>query len=117
MFIFFKYAITALLVVVISEVAKKSGQIGALVASLPLVTVLTLIWLHVEKAPTEKLHAHAYYTFWYVVPTLPMFLLMPWLFDQGWSFWPNLLVNLVMTGLLILGFAWVLKNFGIHLLP
>ena len=112
-----KYLITALLVVVISEVAKHSGKIGALIASLPLVTVLTLIWLYVDKAPTEKLHSHAYYTFWYVIPTLPMFLVMPWLFDQGWSFWPNLLVNIAMTLVLFAIFAAIMKNFGVDLLP
>ncbi len=117
MYLIFKYAVTALLIVVISEVAKRSGKMGALIASLPMVTILTLIWLYVEKQPTEKLHAHAYYTFWYVIPTLPMFLLMPWLFDQGWTFWPNLAVNLVVTVVFFVLFALVLKNFGIDLLP
>jgi len=112
-----KYLITAFLIVVISEVSKHSGKLGALVASLPMVTVLTLIWLYIDKAPTEKLHAHAYYTFWYVIPTLPMFLVMPFLFDQGWSFWPNLLVNILMTMSLFAIFAYVMKNFGVNLLP
>ncbi len=70
-----KYLITAGMVVLISELAKKSDRIGALVASLPLVTILTLIWLFVEGQSETKISNHAYYTFWYVIPTLPMFIL------------------------------------------
>jgi hypothetical protein len=69
-----KYAITALLVVLISEVAKRSDKLGALIAALPMVTVLAMIWLYLEGQPAEKISNHALYTFWYVLPTLPMFL-------------------------------------------
>ena len=69
-----KYLITAAVVVAVSEVAKRSDRLGALIASLPLVTLLALTWLYIEKQPAEKIANHAWYTFWYVVPTLPMFL-------------------------------------------
>jgi hypothetical protein len=72
-----KYLITAVVVVLVSELAKRSDKLGALVAALPMVTILTLIWLHVEKQPATKVANHAWYTFWYVVPTLPMFLVFP----------------------------------------
>ena len=62
-----------LLEAMVSEIASHSGSLGAL----PLVTVLTLIWLHVEGAPRDKIVEHARYTFWYVLPTLPIFLLFP----------------------------------------
>src|SRR4051812_37131268 len=77
-----KYLITAALVVLISEFAKRSDKLGALVAALPMVTILTLIWLHVEKQPVAKVANHAWYTFWYVVPTLPMFLVFPALLER-----------------------------------
>ena len=64
-----KHAITAALVVLISEVAKRSDKLGALIAALPLVTVLAMIWLYVEQQPPEKISNHAWYTFWYVLPT------------------------------------------------
>lgn len=80
--IILKYLTTAGLVVLISEVAKRSDKLGALIAALPMVTVLTLIWLAVEKAPQEKIANHAYLTFWYVLPTLPMFLAFPWLMTR-----------------------------------
>ena len=54
-----KYLITAAMVVLISEVAKRSDKLGGLIAALPLVTVLTLVWLYVENQPTEKIANHA----------------------------------------------------------
>lgn len=77
--IIFKYLLTAGMIVIISEIAKKSDRLGGLIAALPLVTVLTLIWLYIENQPNEKIANHAYYTFWYVLPTLPMFLVFPYL--------------------------------------
>ena len=58
-----KYLITAFVVVLVSEFAKRSDKLGALLAALPLVTVLTLIWLHIEKQPESKVANHAWYTF------------------------------------------------------
>ena len=74
----FKYAVTSFLVVLISEVAKRSDKLGGLIAALPLVTVLVLFWLYFEKQSVEKIANHAWYTFWYVIPTLPMFLIFPY---------------------------------------
>lgn len=110
-----KYAITAALVVLVSEVAKRSDKLGGLVAALPLVTVLTLIWLHVEQQPAAKLANHAWYTFWYVIPTLPMFLLFPVLLARI-GFWPTLLACVIITLLCFGVFALVLQRFGIELL-
>jgi F0F1-type ATP synthase assembly protein I len=110
-----KYLITAGLVVAVSEFAKRSDKLGALIASLPLVTVLTLIWLHVEKQPADKLANHAWYTFWYVVPTLPMFLAFPALLAR-WGFWPALGICVVLTIACFALFALLVKRFGIVLL-
>lgn len=115
MYIFVKYLITAGLVVMISEIAKRSDRLGAVVASLPWVTVLTLIWLYVERQPDKKITNHAFYTFWYVIPTLPMFLVFPWLMPRL-GFWPSLGVCVVVTALSFVGFAFMLKRFGIELM-
>jgi uncharacterized membrane protein (GlpM family) len=69
-----KFLLTAAVVVLVSEVAKRSDKLGGFLAALPLITLLTLIWLYVERQPPEKIANHAWYTFWYVLPTLPMFL-------------------------------------------
>jgi hypothetical protein len=110
-----KYLVTAAIVVIVSEVAKRSDRMGALLASLPLVTLLVLIWLHVEKQPSEKIANHAWYTFWYVVPTLPMFLAFPRLFNR-YGFWPALAMCVVLTIASFGVFALIVKPFGIKLL-
>jgi hypothetical protein len=110
-----KYLITAAIVVAVSELAKRSDRLGALLASLPLVTLLTLIWLYVEKQSTEKIANHAWYTFWYVVPTLPMFLAFPWLLGR-FGFWPALALSAVFTIVCFGLFALAVKAFGIRLL-
>lgn len=110
-----KYLITASVVVLVSEIAKRSDKLGGLIAALPMVTVLTLIWLHVEQQPVSKIANHAYYTFWYVLPTLPMFLLFPYLLPKL-GFVVTLASCLLFTMILFLGFALMMKKFGIALL-
>lgn len=111
-----KYLVTAAVVVLVSELARRSDRAGALMASLPLVTVLTLIWLYVEKQPSEKLANHAWYTFWYVLPTLPMFLAFPLLLSRL-GFWPAMVASAVLTVALFGALAFVLGRHGIELLP
>ncbi|MDX1587984.1 MAG: DUF3147 family protein [Oleiphilaceae bacterium] len=110
-----KYLITAAIIVLVSEVAKRSEKLGALIVALPLVTVLALIWMHIEQQPQARLASHAWYTFWYVLPTLPMFLLFPTLLPRL-GFWLTLLASAAITVAGFLLFALVVKRFGIELL-
>jgi uncharacterized membrane protein (GlpM family) len=110
-----KYLVTAGVVVLVSELAKRSDKLGGLVAALPLVTVLTLIWLYVEQQPMSKIANHAWYTFWYVIPTLPMFLAFPLLLPRI-GFWPTLLACVVITMVCFGLFALAVRRFGIELL-
>ncbi|MDH4095044.1 MAG: DUF3147 family protein [Betaproteobacteria bacterium] len=110
-----KYAVTAAIVVLVSEVARRSDRLGGLIAALPLVTVLALIWLHVERQPEQKLASHAWYTFWYVIPTLPMFLAFPVLLPR-WGFWPALAACALLTIVCFALFALLVRRFGIELL-
>ncbi|MTD33050.1 DUF3147 family protein [Paludibacterium denitrificans] len=110
-----KYLLTAAVVVLVSEFAKRSDKLGGFIAALPLVTFLALIWLYVEKQPPEKIANHAWYTFWYVLPTLPMFLAFPALLPRI-GFWPTLLASVVITVVCFGVFALVVRRFGIELL-
>lgn len=110
-----KYFLTAAVVVLVSEAAKCSDKLGGLIAALPMVTVLTLIWLYVEKQPMEKIANHARYTFWYVVPTLPMFLAFPVLLPRL-GFWPTLLACVLITVVCFGFFALAVRRLGIELL-
>lgn len=110
-----KYLITAAMVVLVSELAKRSDKVGGLVAALPLVTVLTLIWLYLENQSQTKIANHAWYTFWYVIPTLPMFLAFPMLLPRL-GFWLTLLACVcISTGCFVV-FAWILRRYGIELM-
>lgn len=110
-----KYLLTAALVVLVSEVAKRSDKFGALIAALPLVSVLALIWLYMEHQPEQKIADQARYTFWYVVPTLPMFLAFPALLPRI-GFWPTLLASAALTIVCFGLLALFVRRFGIELL-
>ncbi len=116
LWIIFKYLLTAAVVVVVSEAARRNDRLGGLLAALPLVTFLTLIWLYVEKQPQGKIANHAWYTFWYVVPTLPMFLAFPLLLPRL-GFWFTLLACTGITVICFVLFALLVRQFGIQLLP
>ncbi|AOA57897.1 DUF3147 family protein [Acinetobacter larvae] len=110
-----KYAITAAMVILISEVAKRSDRLGGLLAALPLVTVFVLIWMKLEGQSSEKIANHAWYTFWYVVPTLPMFLIFPLLYDRC-GFWVALVACCAITVIIFLLWAKLLQGFGVYLI-
>lgn len=111
-----KYLLTAGIVVLVSEAAKRSDRLGGFIAALPLVTILALIWLYVEHQGEAKIANHAWYTFWYVIPTLPMFLVFPFLLPRI-GFWPTLLVSVLITVASFAIFALLVRRIGIELLP
>lgn len=117
--IYLKYLITAAIVVAVSEFAKRSDKLGALVSALPMVTILVMIWLFVEiksAEQTAKIANHAFYTFWYVIPTLPMFLVMSSMLKKGAGFWLSLGVYVVGTLVLFLLLHVILRRFGMGLI-
>ena len=110
-----KYALTAGMVILISEVAKRSDRLGGLIAALPIVTILVLIWMKLENQDPQKISNHAWYTFWYVIPTLPMFLIFPYVIKH-YGFWSAMVVSILITVLSFVVFANITKKFGIHLM-
>lgn len=107
-----KTMISALLIVAVSETAKRSPAFAALVASLPLVSILAMIWLWRDTADSERMASHVEATFWYVLPSLPMFLLIPRMMRTGVGFWPALLAGMALTVCLYLLTTWLLSRFG-----
>jgi hypothetical protein len=114
-----KYAITAALVVLVNEVVIRYSKewLGSLIASLPLVSVITFFWIYYGIAEpaerTSKLANHSTGVFWFVLPSLPMFLLFPFLLKKGITFWPAMLLCCAMTMLLYYGMVLALKKFGV----
>ena len=110
-----KAALSGLIVMLVSEVAKRSPAFGALIVSLPLLSILAMIWLWRDTGDTARIADHAQATFWYVLPSLPMFLVLPALLRQGITFWPALAVSCLLTTLLYFLMVWALGHFGIRL--
>ncbi len=110
-----KAALSALIIVAISEIAKRSPAAGALVASLPLVSILGMIWLWRDTHDPAHMAAHVGATFWYVLPSLPMFLLVPALLRNGLGFWASLLAGCALTVALYLCMIWIGPRFGLRL--
>lgn len=110
-----KAAISGIIVAIVSEVAKRYPGFGALIASLPLVSVLGMIWLWHDKPDVPNMAAHVQATFWFVLPSLPMFLLMPWLLRSGMSFWAALAIGCALTIVLYLLMTWAGPKFGLRL--
>lgn len=110
-----KTLLSALIIALISEIARRSPGFAALVASLPLVSILGMIWLWRDTSDTAKIAQHSEATFWYVLPSMPMFLVLPWLLRSGWGFWPSLLAGSVLTILLYFLLLWLAPRFNLPL--
>jgi len=110
-----KAALSGLIVAAVSTIAKRYPGFGALVASLPLVSVLGMIWLWHDKPDAENMAAHANATFWFVLPSLPMFLLIPAMLRAGISFWITLIAGCALTVILYLAMTWIGPRFGLRL--
>jgi hypothetical protein len=104
-----------LIIAAVSEIARRSPGFGALVASLPLVSILGMIWLWRDTRDVERMAAHAEATFWYVLPSLPMFILVPVLLRREVSFWAALLAGCVLTILLYALMTLLAPRLGIRL--
>lgn|SRR5690242_18164586 len=115
MFLALKALISGVLIAIASTLAKRYPGFGALIASLPLVSVLGMMWLWAEKPDAENMAAHASATFWYVLPSLPMFLVIPALLRSGLSFWVSLALGCALTILLYAAMTWIGPRFGLRL--
>jgi hypothetical protein len=110
-----KALLSGVLIVAIAEIGKRQPALAALVASLPLVSVLGMILLWQGRPDAENMAEHAQATFWYVLPSLPMFLLIPLLLRQGVGFWLALLAGCALTVLLYLAMTMIGARFGLRL--
>jgi hypothetical protein len=110
-----KIVISALLIVAISEIAKRSTGFAALVASLPLTSLLAFVWLHLEASPSERIAELSSQIFWLVLPSLVLFLLLPYLLKLGLGFWISLGLSVVATAGCYLALVPLLRRVGVDL--
>lgn len=99
-YLLIKAAISGHVIALASETARRFPGISALIVSLPLVSILSMIWLWRDTGDVERLAARAIGTIWFLAPSVPMFFTIPAMLRAGWGFWPSLLMGCVLTILL-----------------
>jgi hypothetical protein len=108
-----KALLSGVIIAAVSEIAKRYPAVGALILSLPLISILAFIWLWRDTSDKEGIAALAQSTFWFLLPTLPMFLLMPVMLRNGAGFWLALAAGCALTFALYLLMAWMLDKAGV----
>jgi hypothetical protein len=110
-----KVAISAALIVAVAEISKRSSLVGGLLASLPLTSVLALVWLYIDTKDTGKVSALTTSIFWLVLPSLALFIALPLLLKTKLNFYAALggatAIMLACYGMMLL----LLRKFGINL--
>lgn len=114
LYLVIKAALSGIIIMAISEIAQRSPAAGGLLASLPLISILGILWLWRDTADVERVATHAESTFWFVLPSLPMFLTLPYLLRQGMGFWLSLLLSCLLTVMLYALTMWLLFKSGVR---
>ncbi len=110
-----KALISGALIALVSEISKRNPGFGGLIASLPLVSVIGMMWLWRDTHDPVRLSAHALGTLWFVIPSLPMFILIGILMKHGVSFWLALGAGCALTVALYALMTWLAPHVGIRL--
>ncbi len=114
-YLIIKTLISAVIIVAISEFGRRSSAIGAILASLPLTSLLAFIWLYRDTADATKVAALSTSIFWLVLPSLVLFLTLPRLIGRGLSFYPALGISLAAMLAAYGAMAGALRLFGVKL--
>lgn len=115
MYYLIKILVTALLIAAISEVSKRSSFLGAVIASVPLVSVLAMLWLYIDTKDIEKISALSSSIFWLVLPSLALFIMLPLLLKIGWGFYLSISVSIGVTMVCYFAMVSALSYFGVKL--
>jgi hypothetical protein len=110
-----KIAVTTGLIVGVSEVAKRSSLVGAILASIPLVSVLAMIWLHIDTKDTAKVSALSSSIFWLVLPSLTLFIALPVMLKNGMNFYLSMSLSVGATALCYLVLVLALNSIGVKI--
>ena len=110
-----KVLFTSVLIVSVTEIAKRSDKLGGLVAALPLTTLLIILWMYFEGFSNDKISKHMLYTAFFVIPTLPMFLIFPLLIAK-FNFIGAVIIGVTLTIVLLITTDRLMRYFGTVLL-
>ena len=109
-----KIALTAVVVIAVAELGKRSSLWGAVLASLPLTSLLAFVWMHLDGTPPERIASLSTDIFWLVIPSLLLFVLLPVLLARGVGFWLSLLLGSAATAAGYAGVLLLLKAMGMR---
>lgn len=115
MYFLLKSALSGIIIAIVSEVARRNAALGALIVSLPLISLFAILWLWRDTGDTARIASHMEATFWYVIPSLPMFLVVPALLRHGVNFWLSLGAGMVLTIALYALTVMIAGKFGVRL--
>ncbi|WP_309498571.1 DUF3147 family protein [Sulfurovum sp.] len=110
-----KLVITALLIVLISEVTKRSSLMGALLAAIPLVSILAMTWMYIDTHDSKSAVEFSNRIIWLIAPSMTLFIAFPVLIKKGLSFYPSMLLSILMTIFAYYSVIFILGKFGIKL--
>lgn len=109
-----KVIVTSVLVLLVSEVSKRSSVVGAILASVPLVSVLGMMWLYIDTKDIEKIASLATNIFWLVLPSLSLFIVLPILLKQHISFYLSMGIGLAVMVAGYFAMVFALGKFGVR---
>lgn len=113
MYLIIKVVATALIVVGISELARRFSLFAAILASLPLTSILAMIWIYIETKSVEKITELSHGIFWMVLPSLLFFVVLPILLKLNVKFPLALLISSAIVAVVYSGYIYVLNRVGI----
>lgn len=115
LYLIIKAAISGIIIAVASETARRWPGIGGLIVSLPLVSLLTFIWVWRDTSETERVAELSQSAFWFFLPSMPMFLAFPAMLRAGIGFWPSFAASIALTAALYAGMFWLAPRIGIRI--
>ncbi len=114
-YVILKVIISSGIITLVSEISKKNSFIGGLIASIPLISILSMIWLYIDSRDIEKIKNLSTSIFWMVIPSLTLFLSIPVLINIGFNFWYSLIIAIILTIAFYLLTIFILSHYGIKL--
>ena len=114
-YMIFKTLISAVIIVAVSEISKRSSLFGAILASLPLVSYLGMIWLYIDTNSKEQISQLSISVFWMVIPSLSLFIVLPKLLKTNMNFYLALFVSTLVMIIIYFLMVYILQKFGIYI--
>jgi hypothetical protein len=115
LYLFIKAAVSGMIVAAVSEIARRYPGWGGLVASLPLTSLLAMLWLWRDTGDANRVAELSASTIWFIIPSLPLFIALPWLIRSGAGFWLSMILSVAGTLALYALMFWAAPRLGLKL--